>query len=70
MTARVWNVDAGSLGASRMGGMTPFGSTGLGGGRMVGIHQDHTEFVVGLAWSFFEPTIASCSWDQEVHLWS
>lgn len=70
MTARVWAIESATLGSQRPGGMgTPFGPGGMGGGRMVRLHQEHTEFVVGLAWGLYEDTLASCSWDQEVHLW-
>ncbi|KAK4691079.1 peroxin-7, partial [Phenoliferia sp. Uapishka_3] len=70
MTARVWSVDSATLGNQRPGGGTSFGSAGMGGGRLMRIHQDHTEFVVGLAWGLYEEILASCSWDQEVHLWN
>lgn len=47
-----------------------FGAAGMGGGNLVGIHDQHTEFVVGTAWSLFEEgVIASCSWDQFVNMW-
>lgn len=50
--------------------MGQFENAGMGGGRLAGIYDQHTEFVVGVAWSFFEAgVVASCSWDQEVHLW-
>ena len=68
MTARIWNIDTGALGGAA--GMGQFGNAGMGGGRLAGIYDQHTEFVVGVAWSFFEAgVVASCSWDQEVHLW-
>ncbi|KAM0749288.1 WD40 repeat-like protein [Meredithblackwellia eburnea MCA 4105] len=69
MTARVWGIDTANAGGPAP--QSQFGSAGMGqGARLLRIHQDHTEFVVGLAWSFFEDgVVASCSWDQEVHLW-
>lgn len=31
------------------------------------IHDPHTEFVVGCAWSLFEEgVLASCSWDSTI----
>ncbi|WWC57588.1 uncharacterized protein I303_100120 [Kwoniella dejecticola CBS 10117] len=34
------------------------------------IHQDHTEFAMGLGWSLFDPgLLASAAWDEEVHLY-
>lgn len=68
MTARLWSIDSNSLGNA--GGGVAFGPSGLGGGRLERIHDGHTEFVVGLAFSFFdEGVVASCSWDQEVQIW-
>lgn len=69
MTARIWSIDAGTLGN---GGLSSaFSSAGLGGGRLMRIFDQHTEFVVGTAWSLFEENvIATCSWDQTVALWS
>ena len=33
------------------------------------IHSAHTEFVMGAAWALFDPgLLASCAWDQEIHL--
>jgi len=33
------------------------------------IHDSHTEFVAGCAWSLYdEGTLASCSWDHSVHV--
>jgi peroxin-7 len=69
MTARIWSIDAGSLGNNRSMSST-FSSSGMGGGRLVRIHDNHSEFVVGVGWSLFEEgVIGSCSWDQELHLW-
>lgn len=68
MTARIWSMDAASLGGA--GGMSSFGAAGMGGGRLERVYDGHTEFVVGAAFSLYEEgVIASCSWDQEVHLW-
>ena len=34
------------------------------------VHSEHTEFVMGLAWSLFdEGLLASCAWDEEIHLY-
>lgn len=42
---------------------------GGGLGKEIGRHDGHSEFVVGLSWSLFEPgLLATCSWDQQVHL--
>jgi peroxin-7 len=69
MTARIWGMDAASLGGAGAG-MSSFGAAGMGGARLEKIYDGHSEFVVGAAWSFFEEgVLASCSWDQEVHLW-
>lgn len=60
-------MDAASLGGA---GVSSFGAAGMGGARLEKIYDGHSEFVVGAAWSFFEEgVLASCSWDQEVHLW-
>ena len=70
MTARIWSIDAGTLGA---GGQmsSSFGSAGMGGGRLLRIHDQHTEFVVGASWSLYEEgVLATCSWDQTVNIWS
>ncbi|RXK38415.1 hypothetical protein M231_04324 [Tremella mesenterica] len=33
------------------------------------VHDLHTEFCMGVAWALFDPgLIATCGWDQEVHL--
>lgn len=59
MTARIWNVDD-----AMPQGMTSV----LSAPRFV--YTGHTEFVIGLAWSLFEPgMIASTSWDMSTHLW-
>lgn len=68
MTARVWSIDAAALGGQP--GTGTFGPAGMGGARMERIYDGHTEFVVGAAWSLYEEgLLATCSWDQEVHLW-
>ncbi|KAG8935689.1 peroxisomal targeting signal 2 receptor [Tulasnella sp. 418] len=37
---------------------------------LLNIHDTHTEFVVGCAWSLFEDgVIASCSWDHSLHIY-
>ncbi|POW01034.1 hypothetical protein PSTT_12764, partial [Puccinia striiformis] len=62
MTARVWTVPQISS-----AGQAPL----HGSNSVLGIHNAHKEFVVGLAWSLYHPgLIASASWDQEVHVWS
>ncbi|GAA6008508.1 Pex7p [Rhodotorula paludigena] len=69
MTSRVWSVDAAAAGGGAGGGMA-FSAQGGMGARMERVWDRHTEFVVGCAWSLWEEgTVASCSWDQEVHLW-
>jgi peroxin-7 len=69
MTARVWTVPAAAAGGAG-GNATTFSAQGGMGARMERVHDRHTEFVVGVAWSLYEEgTLASCSWDQEVHLW-
>lgn len=56
LSARLWRV--GEVGAGRPEGHVE-----------VARHEGHTEFVVGAAWSLFEPgLLATCSWDQTVHL--
>ena len=33
------------------------------------IHDKHSEFVVGLCWSLFDPfLLTTCSWDYQIHL--
>jgi len=67
MSARVWDVQAAG---QAPGGMAVFGSGGMGG-RVVGVHGAHTEFVTGVAWSLYERgLVASCGWDQVVDLWT
>lgn len=59
MTARVWNVDDATVAAQLPVVSTP---------RQV--YTGHREFVVGVAWSLFEPGIvATTSWDGETHVW-
>lgn len=56
MTARVWDTDAAAMGGGK--------------GAMRKVHDAHTEFVVGVAWSLFqEGLVASTAWDGETHLW-
>ncbi|KIY51844.1 peroxin 7 [Fistulina hepatica ATCC 64428] len=53
MTCRVWNTTA----LSR--GQIP----------LLNIHDSHTEFVVGCAWSLYEEgLLATCSWDSRLHV--
>ncbi|SPO32640.1 related to PEX7 - peroxisomal import protein, peroxin [Ustilago trichophora] len=68
MTARVWDTDAAALngppGSMQQPSPAPAGSS------MRKIHDAHTEFVVGVAWSLFqEGLVASTAWDSETHLW-
>ena len=66
MSARIWSMDAAGLGAGGPGAST-FGAGGMGGARLEAVRSEHTEFVVGVAWSYFqEGVLASCSWDQSV----
>lgn len=65
MTARVWDADAAAM-AGPPGAQQPQVQ-----GAMRRLHDTHTEFVVGLAWSLFqEGLVASTAWDCETHLWS
>ncbi|EJU03715.1 WD40 repeat-like protein [Dacryopinax primogenitus] len=53
MTCRIWTTQPSSPGSSSQ----------------LYVHNAHTEFVVGCAWSFFdEDVLATCSWDQSVHI--
>ncbi|GAA5990791.1 hypothetical protein JCM10908_000016 [Rhodotorula pacifica] len=68
MTSRIWSVDPAAAAGS--GGVSSFNARGGMGARIEGVWDRHKEFVVGVGWSLFEEgTVASCSWDQEVHLW-
>lgn len=59
MTARVWNIDEATVSAQIPMVNVP---------RQV--YTGHREFVVGVAWSLFEPGIvATASWDMETHVW-
>ncbi|KAI0079373.1 WD40 repeat-like protein [Panus rudis PR-1116 ss-1] len=41
----------------------------MNGSNMLYIHDPHTEFVVGCAWSLYdEGVLATCSWDRTVHV--
>lgn len=40
-----------------------------GQNNLVGIHDAHTEFVVGCAWSLYEEgVLATCSWDCKLNI--
>lgn len=66
MTARTWKVPA--VSSQQPGGLAPLNDGGLGG-ICTDIYADHREFVVGLAWSLYEPgVLATASWDQECHV--
>ncbi|GAA5863464.1 hypothetical protein JCM3774_005302 [Rhodotorula dairenensis] len=71
MTSRIWSVDPAATNAPPgAGGMSTFHARGGMGARIERVWDRHKEFVVGVGWSLFEEgTVASCSWDQEVHLW-
>ncbi|WFD31075.1 peroxisomal targeting signal 2 receptor [Malassezia sp. CBS 17886] len=59
MSARLWNVDDAARAAQ-----VPL----LNRPRQT--YPGHREFVMGLAWSLFEPGwIATTSWDTETHVW-
>lgn len=59
MSVRIWNVDDAPPSHQVSVLNTP---------RMV--YPMHKEFVVGVAWSLFEPgLLASTSWDTETHVW-
>lgn len=69
MTSRIWSVDPAS-GAGGGSMSSTFSARGGMGARIERVWDRHKEFVVGVGWSLFEEgTVASCSWDQEVHLW-
>ncbi|GAA5942067.1 uncharacterized protein JCM15063_004290 [Sporobolomyces koalae] len=68
MTCRQWSTLPSGGGGG--GGTSQFSSQGGFGGRLERVWDRHQEFVVGCAWSLFDPgLVASCSWDQEVHFW-
>ncbi|KIS68509.1 uncharacterized protein UMAG_03596 [Mycosarcoma maydis] len=68
MTARIWDTDAAAMaGLHTAQHAQPPPATGT----MRKIHDTHTEFVVGVAWSFFQDgLVASTAWDSETHLWT
>lgn len=71
MTARVWDADAAAT-SGPPGAPPQPAQAGVvaGAGSMRKIHDAHTEFVVGVAWSLFqEGLVASTAWDSETHLW-
>lgn len=70
MTARIWSIDRLSQ-ANLPAAPTPPAPPGMpdGQGRCTDVYADHREFVIGLAWSMFEPgVLATASWDQECHV--
>lgn len=76
MTCRLWSIDPSILAhdplrdSIQQKKTTTFSSQGGMGGRMERVWDGHKEFVVGSSWSLFEEgVVASCSWDQEVHMW-
>ncbi|KAM0787359.1 hypothetical protein ACM66B_003445 [Microbotryomycetes sp. NB124-2] len=70
MTSRIWSIDSASLGNNAAQQVGTFSSAGMGGARLERIYDGHSEFVVGVAWSYYdENVVASASWDQECHLW-
>lgn len=45
------------------------GSWQMGGAPERSVHDQHSEFVMGMGWALFDQgLLASCAWDQEVHL--
>ena len=32
------------------------------------VHQDHSEFVMGIDFNLFKPVLATCSWDESIHV--
>lgn len=70
MTCRLWSVDPSSQAGPGAALTSTFSSQGGMGGRLERVWDGHKEFVVGCSWSLFdEGVVASCSWDQEVHMW-
>lgn len=67
MTVRVWS-DGSAGGKAGVGGM---GGMGMGGGRMLGVMDRHTEFCAGVDWCLFggEGWAASTGWDESVWVW-
>lgn len=69
MTARIWDLDPSVLAGQPTQGVMKWTSAGMGANRLRRVHDRHTEFVVGLSWSLFEPgVIATTSWDTETHV--
>lgn len=65
MTVRTWKMDNVNLPS----GAAPL-PPGAGQGRCTDIYTEHREFVVGLAWSLYEPgVLATASWDQSCHIY-
>lgn len=63
MSCRVWKVD----GLAQQPPPPP--GTGMTIPRTTDVYDQHREFVIGLAWSLFEPgALATVSWDQECHV--
>ncbi|KAH9823083.1 peroxisomal targeting signal 2 receptor [Melampsora americana] len=61
MTARVWHAPDLNTGPPAL----------IKNGRLKKVHNIHTEFVIGLAWSLYHPgLIATASWDQQIHIWA
>jgi peroxin-7 len=74
MTARIWDADAAALSGPPSVVQPPpqpgQGPNAAAAGAMRKIHDTHTEFVVGVAWSLFQDgLVASTAWDSETHLW-
>ncbi|GAA6064740.1 hypothetical protein JCM10212_005319 [Sporobolomyces blumeae] len=72
MTCRIWSTDhpLSSSSLSNSQSISRFSSQGGVGARLDRVWNSHKEFVVGCAWSLYDAgLVASCSWDQEVHLW-
>ncbi|CAO1617888.1 unnamed protein product [Sympodiomycopsis kandeliae] len=65
MSVRIWNTDHPAL--SLASSLAPQGKPSPA----KKIHDAHTEFVVGLGWSLYNPgLVATTAWDMSVHLWA
>ena len=71
MTARIWDLDPAVLAGQQSPSVMKWTSAGPGASRLRRVHDRHSEFVVGLSWSLFEPgVIATTSWDTETHVFT
>ncbi|GAA6013417.1 hypothetical protein JCM11491_006070 [Sporobolomyces phaffii] len=70
MTARVWRTTNDLVVSGPTTTSRTFSARGGMGGTIERVWDGHKEFVVGCAWSLYDAgTVASCSWDQQVHFW-